>query len=96
MAAYFSAAIDRGELRPTDLSLATWQFLDLCVGNLHRRRLWGIVRSVSRADIDIYAKRAAATFLAAYGNDTLCRHAREILVNTTEEAKRATRKIRKT
>jgi TetR/AcrR family transcriptional repressor of mexJK operon len=94
MAAYFSAAIDRGELRHTDLSFATWQFLDLCVGNLHRRRLWGIVRSVSRADIDIYAKRAAATFLAAYGNDALSRRARESLANTTEIG-RSARKVKK-
>ena len=76
MAEYFSEAIEKGEMRPTNLSIATWQFLDLCAGNLHRQRLWGIVSSVSNREIQSYARRAAATFLAAYGSDDVSRRAR--------------------
>jgi TetR/AcrR family transcriptional regulator, mexJK operon transcriptional repressor len=77
MTRYLTAAIERGELRRMNVWVAADQFLDLCAGNLHRQKLWGIVRSISRHEIEIHAKRAVATFLAAYGNDELCRAARE-------------------
>ena len=77
MAGYFAEAIERGELRRTNASVAAEQFLDLCAGHLHRKRLWDVVGDISREDIETQAKRVAATFLAAYGNDELSRAARQ-------------------
>lgn len=77
MAGYFAEAIERGELRRSNVQAAAGQFLDLCAGQLHRKRLWGIVENTSQEDIEVQAKRAVATFLAAYGNDELSRAARQ-------------------
>ena len=74
---YFSAAVERGELRRVNLTAMTEQFMDLCNGHLHRKRLWGIIDTVNQEDIDIQAKRVVATFLAAYGNDELSSAARQ-------------------
>jgi hypothetical protein len=48
----------------------------------------------ARSTLCIYVKRAAATFLAAYGNDALSHHARESLATTTELG-RSARKVKK-
>ena len=76
MAGYFAEAIERGELYRTDALVAAEQFLDLCVGHLHRKRLWGVVCDISQEAIETQAKRVVTTFLAAYGNDELSRAAR--------------------
>ncbi|MGA7674546.1 MAG: TetR/AcrR family transcriptional regulator [Rhizomicrobium sp.] len=76
IAGYFVEAIERGELRRVNARVAAEQFLDLCAGHLHRKRLWGIVGSISQEEIEAQAKRVVKTFLAAYGNDELSRAAR--------------------
>jgi AcrR family transcriptional regulator len=73
---YFAEAMERGELRRANVQAAAEQFLDLCAGHLHRKRLWGIVSEVSQEDIETQVKRVVATFLAAYGSDELSRAAR--------------------
>jgi hypothetical protein len=76
IAGYFAEAMERGELRQTNVLAAAEQFLDLCAGHLHRKRLWCVVGDISQEDIEAQARRVVATFLAAYGNDELSRAAR--------------------
>jgi TetR/AcrR family transcriptional repressor of mexJK operon len=73
---YFAGAMERGELRRANALVAAEQFLDLCAGQLHRKRLWGVVCDISQDVIEAQAKRVVTTFLAAYGNDELSRAAR--------------------
>ena len=77
MAGYFAEAMERGELRRTNTLVAAEQFLDLCAGHLHRKRLWGVVGDISQEAIEAQARRVVTTFLAAYGNDELSRAARQ-------------------
>ena len=74
---YFTEAMERGELRRANARFATEQFLDLCAGLTHMKRLFGIVVDMSRKDIEVQAERIVTTFLAAYGNDELSRAARQ-------------------
>jgi AcrR family transcriptional regulator len=76
LAGYFVAAIARGELRQAEASVAVAQFLDLCSGELHRKRLFGVVCVDDRDEVEKQARDAVATFLAAYGADDLSRAAR--------------------
>ena len=75
MAEYFVAAMERGELRRANASVAVAQFLDLCAGELHRKRLFGVVGADDRDEVEKQAKNAVATFLAAYGADERSRAA---------------------
>jgi hypothetical protein len=77
MAGYFAEAIERGELRRTNALVAAEQFLDLCAGHLHRKRLWGVICDISQEAIEAQARHVVTTFLAAYGNDELSRAVRE-------------------
>lgn len=76
VAEYFAEARERGELQRTNVHIAAEQFLDLCAGHLHRRRLWGVIGDVSQEEIEAEVKHIVATFLATYGNDELSRAAR--------------------
>jgi AcrR family transcriptional regulator len=76
LAGYFVAAMERGELRRADASVAVTQFLDLCAGELHRKRLFGVAGADDRDEVEKQARNAVATFLAAYGADELSRAAR--------------------
>ena len=76
VAEYVVAAMERGELRRAEASVAAAQFLDLCAGELHRKRLFGLVGVADRDDVEKQAKSAVTTFLAAYGDDELSRAAR--------------------
>lgn len=76
MAEYFAEAIERGELQRTNVHVAAEQFLDLCAGHLHRRRLWGVIGAVSPDVIEAEVEHIVATFLATYGNDQLSSAAR--------------------
>jgi hypothetical protein len=67
LADYFLAAMERGELRRTEASVAVAQFMDLCAGELHRKRLFGVVGADDRSEVEKQAKNAVTTFLAAYG-----------------------------
>ena len=67
LAGIFGAAVERGELRRAEASVAVTQFLNLCSGELHRRRLFGIVGADDPDAVEKQARNAVATFLAAYG-----------------------------
>jgi TetR/AcrR family transcriptional regulator, mexJK operon transcriptional repressor len=76
IAGTFAKAVEDGALRPCNPMAAAETFLDLAAGNLHTQRLWNAVDGLDAAALDAEAKRIAAIFLAAYGNDTLSRAAR--------------------
>ena len=76
LADYFLAAMERGELRRTEASVAVAQFMDLCAGELHRKRLFGVVGVDDRDEVEKQARNAVATFLAAYGANEPSRAAR--------------------
>ena len=76
IAEYFAEAMERGELQRTNVHIAAEQFLELCAGHLHRRRLWGLITDVSQEEIEDEVKRVVGAFLAIYGNDELSSAAR--------------------
>ncbi|WP_299371680.1 TetR/AcrR family transcriptional regulator [uncultured Tateyamaria sp.] len=67
MGGYFQAAVDRGELRIDDLTLAADQFGELCKADIWPRLIFGVIDSVSQDDIDRVVDSAVETFLARYG-----------------------------
>ncbi|EEB84760.1 TetR/AcrR family transcriptional regulator [Roseobacter sp. GAI101] len=67
MVTYFKAAIARGELNIEDLVLAADQFGELCKADLWPRLMFGVVRSVSDAEIDRVVDGAVEMFMARYG-----------------------------
>lgn len=67
MAAYFERAEARGELRIDDYTMAADQFGELCKADLWPRLIFGVVSSVSEADITRVVDNAVETFLARYG-----------------------------
>ncbi len=77
MVGYFNEATERGELRRMNAVVAAEQFLDLCAGHLHRKRLWGVIGDVGPKEIEAQAERSVSLFLAAYGNDELSLAARQ-------------------
>ena len=54
--------MERGELRRADASVAVTQFLDLCAGELHRKRLFGVVGADDPDAVEKQARNAVATF----------------------------------
>ena len=76
LAEYVVAAMERGELRRTNPSVAVAQFLDLCAGELHRKRLFGVVGADDRDEVETQVRNAVTTFLAAYGANETSRAAR--------------------
>lgn len=67
MVQYFQQAMDRGELRIDDLVLAADQFGELCKADLWARLIFGVVQSVTPAEIDRVVDGAVETFMARYG-----------------------------
>ena len=67
MGAYFQGAIARGELAIDDITLATDQFGELCKADIWPRLMFGVIRTVSDADIDRVVDGAVETFMARYG-----------------------------
>lgn len=67
MMSYFALAMERGELQIDDLQLAADQFAELCKADLWPRLIFGVVKSVSQADMDRIVDGAVETFLARYG-----------------------------
>ena len=57
----------RGALHVPDPERAAWQFVDLCQSYVYKRLLFGVVDSVSRADIEAAVKAGVDVFLKAYG-----------------------------
>ncbi len=67
MATYFKNAEARGELRMSDHTLAADQFGELCKADIWPRLIFGVIKSVSEADIDRVVENAVETFMARYG-----------------------------
>ncbi|MEL7092061.1 MAG: TetR/AcrR family transcriptional regulator [Pseudomonadota bacterium] len=67
MGAYFEAAIDRGELRIDDVTLACDQFAEMCKADIWPRLMFGVISEVDPADIERVVDGAVETFLARYG-----------------------------
>lgn len=68
MAAYFKKAEARGELRMADHTLAADQFGELCKADVWPRLIFGVIKSVSEADIARVVENAVETFMARYGS----------------------------
>lgn len=66
MAEYFTGSIARGELKIDDLALAADQFGELCKADLWPRLMFGVITSVTEADIERVVDGAVETFLARY------------------------------
>ena len=67
MGAYFQEAMERGELKIDDVTLATDQFAELCKADIWPRLMFGVIRTVQDEDIDRVVEGAVETFLARYG-----------------------------
>lgn len=67
MSEYFEAAMERGELQIEDFTLAADQFGELCKADIWPRLMFGVIDTVSDADIDRVVDGAVDTFLARYG-----------------------------
>lgn len=77
IARYFAKLVSEGTLRPCNTLEAADTFLDLAAGNLHTQRLWNSIDGLDAAALDAETRRITTVFLAAYGNETLSRSARE-------------------
>lgn len=67
MVQYFSGSIARGELQIDDLTLAAYQFSELCKADIWTKLMFGVIDSVDASDIDRVVDGAVETFLARYG-----------------------------
>ena len=67
LAAYFTLACERGELRIDDKILAADQFGELCKADVWPRLIFGVSKSVSEAEIERVVAGAVQTFIARYG-----------------------------
>lgn len=67
LAAYFEAAMDRGELQIDDLQLAADQFAELCKAGLHTKVMIGVQSSFTEAEVERVVKGTVDMFLARYG-----------------------------
>ncbi len=70
LSAWLKTRMDRGELKPADPRVAAMQFYALCKSRLHSMRLWSVIPSPSRQEIEDEVETALTTFLAAYGTKT--------------------------
>jgi AcrR family transcriptional regulator len=77
IARYFAKLVAEGTLRPCNPLEAADTFLDLTAGNLHTQRLWNSIEAPDGVALEAETRRITAVFLAAYGNETLSRSARE-------------------
>ena len=56
-----------GTLKVADPERAAWQFLDLCQSYVYKRLLFGMVESLSDAEIEASVAAGVEVFLRAYG-----------------------------
>jgi AcrR family transcriptional regulator len=56
-----------GDLRVPDPERAAWQFVDLCQSYNYKRLLFGVVQSLSPAEIEAAVEAGVEVFLRAYG-----------------------------
>jgi AcrR family transcriptional regulator len=64
---YFEGAVARGELAIDDMQLAADQFGELCKADIWPRLIFGVISTVSEADIDRVVRGAVEMFMARYG-----------------------------
>ncbi|MBL4768502.1 MAG: TetR/AcrR family transcriptional regulator [Rhodobacteraceae bacterium] len=67
MSEYLREAIERGELKIDDVTMAAEQFSELCKVKLWTRAVFGIQTEFSQAEIDEVAGHAVEMFMARYG-----------------------------
>ena len=67
LASFLEQARAAGRIDPEDCAVAAEQFLDLCVGNFHLKRLLNLAPLPTDAEIKARAKRVVALFMRAYG-----------------------------
>jgi AcrR family transcriptional regulator len=67
LAAFLEQARAAGRIDVEDCAIAAEQFLDLCVGHFHLKRLLNLVPLPTDAQIRARAKRIVALFMRAYG-----------------------------
>jgi AcrR family transcriptional regulator len=69
LGAFLEQARAAGQIAVDDCAVAAEQFLDLCVGNCHLKRLLNLVPRPSDAEIRARARRVVTMFMRAYGAD---------------------------
>lgn len=67
LATYLAGLMDEGHLRRCDPVGAARRLKDLCLSDLHSRRLWGVVGPLSQADVEAIVMEGVDIFLAAFG-----------------------------
>lgn len=63
-----SGLVSRGDLRPHDPEYASWQLFNLCLGSIHTRLLFGLMREVPPQELEAHLGRAVDDFLVLYGS----------------------------
>jgi AcrR family transcriptional regulator len=58
---------EAGVLNVPDPERAAWHFLDLCTGSLYKRRLFSVVETLSREDIERGVNAGLDLFMNTYG-----------------------------
>lgn len=67
LTAYFDYACERGDLRIDDRPLAACQFQSLCKAGIFEKRVFGVCKDFTQAEIDRVIDSAVDMFLARYG-----------------------------
>lgn len=66
---FFERAIADGKLTPGDTFAMAGRFFSLVKGELHHRRLWGVMAYPDNAEIEAHVDEAVRIFLEAYGTE---------------------------
>jgi AcrR family transcriptional regulator len=67
LADFFARAIADGDLKPRDPRIMAGRFFELCKGELHQRKLWGLTPDPTDKEIRAHVADSVDVFLAAYG-----------------------------
>lgn len=67
LADYLREATAQGELQIEDFDLASAQFIQLSKAQLHEKLIFGLIDTISEAEIEATAKGAVEMFMARYG-----------------------------
>jgi AcrR family transcriptional regulator len=67
LADFFARAVADGDLKPRDPRIMAGRFFELCKGELHQRKLWGMRPDPTNAEIRAHVADSVDVFLAAYG-----------------------------
>lgn len=63
---YLSELMDKGRLRRADPAVAAQHFTDLAISGVYWPTVWGVLETLTPAEIDEQVARAVDTFLRAY------------------------------